>query len=167
MEKIAQKIEKLLEEKLVLYQELQTVLEQEKTYIVNMDVDSLWVTISQKKTMILKIEDVRQKIIRLLGKEFPDPDKDTQFFNLTSLIKWMAISSEKKADLEKKYLAVNTCKKEITRLASDNKNYIHESLGIIDSVFSTILEDADKKGYNPSGTALHNTGKNRLIHAQV
>ena len=41
MEKIAHKIEKILEEKLFLYQELQSVLEQEKTYIVNMDIDSL------------------------------------------------------------------------------------------------------------------------------
>ncbi len=167
MEKIARKIEELLEEKLFLYQELQSILEQEKTYIVKMDIDSLWVTVSQKKSLILRIEDARQKIIHLLGKESLDPDKDTQSFNLTSVIKWMAVSSEKKAELEKIYLAVNTCKKEITRLASDNKDYIHESLGIIDSVFSTVLEDAEKKGYTPSGTALHNNGKNRLIHAQV
>lgn len=167
MEKIARKIEELLEEKLFLYQKLQSILEQEKIYIVNMDIDSLWITVSQKKSLILGIEDARQKIIHLLGKDALDPDKDTQSFNLTSVIKWMAVSSEKKAELEKIYLAVNTCKKEITRLASDNKNYIHESLGIIHSVFSTVLEDADKKGYNPSGTALHNNGKNRLIHAQV
>ncbi len=167
MEKIAQKIEKLLEEKLFLYQELQSILEQEKTHIVNIDVDSLWVTVSQKKSLILRIEDARQKIIHLLGKESLGPDRDTQSFNLTSVIKWMAVSPEKKAKLEKIYLAVNTCKKEIARLASDNKNYILESLGIINSVFSTVLEDADKKGYNPSGTASHNNGKNRLIHAQV
>jgi flagellar biosynthesis/type III secretory pathway chaperone len=167
MEKNARKIEELLEEKLFLYQELQSILEQEKRYIVKMDVDSLWVTVSQKKSLILRIEDARQKIIHLLGKESLGPDKDTQSFSMTSVIKWMAVSSEKKAELEKIYLAVNTCKKEITRLASDNKNYIHESLSIIDSVFSTVLEDAEKKGYTPSGTALHNNGKNRLIHAQV
>jgi len=166
MEKIAQKIEKLLEKKLFLYQELQSVLEQEKTHIVNMDIDSLWSTISQKKNLILSIEDARQKIIHLLGKESLAPD-NLQSFNLTSVIKWMAVSSEKKSELEKIYLAVSTCKKEIARLASDNKNYIHESLGIINSVFSTVLEDADKKGYNPSGTASHTNGTNRLIHAQV
>jgi flagellar biosynthesis/type III secretory pathway chaperone len=167
MEKIARKIEELLEEKLVSYQKLQSILEQEKTYIVNMDIDSLWVTVSQKKSLILRIEDAKQKIIHLLGREPLGRERDPQSFNLTSVIKWMAISSEKKAELEKSYLAVNTCKKEIARLASGNKNYIHESLGVINSVFSTILEDADKKGYNPSGTALHNNGTNRLIHAQV
>jgi flagellar biosynthesis/type III secretory pathway chaperone len=166
MEKIAQKIEKLLEEKLFLYQELQSILEQEKTYIVNMDIDSLWDTISQKKNLILRIEDARQNIIHLLGKATSGPET-LQSFNLTAVIKWMAVSPEKKAELEKIYLAVNTCKKEIARLASDNKSYIHESLGIINSVFSTVLEDAGKKGYNPSGTVLHNNGKNRLIHAQV
>lgn len=166
MEKIARKIEELLEEKFFLYQKLQSILEQEKTYIVNMDVDSLWITVSQKKSLILGIEDARQKIIHLLGKESLAPD-NLQSFNLTSAIKWMAVSSEKKADLEKIYLAVNTCKKEIARQASDNKDYIHESLGIIHSVFSTILGDVEKKGYTPSGTSLHNNGKNRLIHAQV
>ena len=48
MEKIADRIEPLLQQKLALYQELQSILEEEKNHVVSMDVSSLWVTISKK-----------------------------------------------------------------------------------------------------------------------
>lgn len=166
MEKIAHKIERLLQKKLSLYQELQSILELEKTYVVDMDIDSLWVTISKKKSLVSAIENVKQEIIRLLGQGYSGLDTDAPF-NLSGVIKMMAVSSEKKAELKKIHLAVNTCKKEIARQASDNKNYIHEYLTVIDGVFSTVLEGADKKGYTHSGTVLHDNGKNRLLHAQV
>ena len=167
MEKIAHKIERLLQKKLSLYQELQSILELEKTYVVDMDIDSLWVTISKKKSLVLAIENVKQEIICLLSQGYSGLNMDAEPFSLSYVIKLLNVSSEKKAELEKLHLAVNTCKKEIARQASDNKNYIHEYLNIINGVFSTVLEGADKKGYNHSGTVLHDNGKNRLLHAQV
>ena len=59
MEKIADRIEPLLQQKLALYQELQSILEEEKNHVVSMDVSSLWVTISKKKSLILRIEYIR------------------------------------------------------------------------------------------------------------
>ena len=167
MEKIAHKIERLLQKKLSLYQELQSILELEKTYVVDMDIDSLWVTISQKKSLVSAIENVKQEIICLLGQGYSGLNTDAEPFNLSYVIKMTAVSSEKKAELKKIHLAVNTCKKEIARQAADNKNYIHEYLTVIDGVFSTVLEGTDKKGYTHSGTVLHDNGKNRLLHAQV
>nr|NJM03818.1 flagellar protein FlgN [Desulfobacula sp.] len=115
--KIAHKIEELLQEKLSLYQELQRILELEKTYVVKMDIDSLWVTISQKKALALAIEDIRQNIIRVLGGSSPSTDDKAP--GLSRMIR--RVLPEKRAELEKIHLAIDTCKKEIARQASDNK----------------------------------------------
>lgn len=165
MEKIAHKIEQLLQEKLSLYQELQRILELEKTHVVNMDVDSLWVTISQKKSLALAIEDIKQNIIRILGGSPAGPDTDDKAPGLSRMIR--RVSPEKRAELEKIHLAIDTCKKGIARQASDNKNYIQESLSVIDGIFSTVLDTAEKKGYTRSGNVFQDSGRNRLIHAQV
>ena len=66
MEKIAHKVNDMLEEKLCFYKELQNVLEEEKGYLIDMDVDSLWKTIARKKQITLKIKAIRQQIINLL-----------------------------------------------------------------------------------------------------
>ena len=70
-------------------------------------------------------------------------------------------------ELRKINLAVTTCKKQIARLAYENKNYINEYLAIIDGVFSTVLDTADKKQYSNSGTVLKNDDKNLLINTEV
>lgn len=167
MEKFADRLEQLLQEKLTLYRELQSVLEEEKNYVVSMDVDSLWVTISKKKTLVYRIENIKQRIISLFGEIYSGLNVDTPSFSLTHLIKPLNVSSEKKAGLKKIYLAIDTCKKEITRQASDNKNFINEFLIIIDGIFSTVLDSKDNSSYNHSGSVLKNSGKNRLINAEV
>lgn len=167
MEKFADRIEQLLEEKLSLYKKLQRILEMEKTYVVDMDLDSLWITISKKKSLVLSIEYIRQKIICLFDEIYSGLKIDAQSFSLSYVINVLNVSSEKKAELKQIHLAINTCKKEITRQALDNKNFTNEYLTIIDGIFSTVLDTADKKGYNNSGTVLKKDGKNRLINAEV
>ncbi len=167
MEKHADKTEQLLLEKLSLYQDLQRILEEEKEHVVSMDVDSLWVTISKKKLLVQGIEDIRLKIFSLFGEIYSDLNMDTPPFSLTQIIQILNVSSEKKAGLKKIHLAIVTCKNEITRQASENKNFINEFLAIIDGIFSTVLESKDKSSYNHSGSVLKNNGKNRLINAEV
>lgn len=167
MEKFAYKIEHLLLEKLSLYEKLQTIFEEEKTYVIDMEIDSLWVTISKKKSLALSIESVRQKIIFLFDQTYSGLNMDTQPFSLSYMIKIMNVPSEKRMELRKINLAVTTCKKQIARLAYENKNYINEYLAIIDGVFSTVLDTTDKKQYSNSGTVLKNDDKNLLINTEV
>jgi len=167
MEKITDKIERLLQEKLSLYQKLQSLLELEKTHVIGMDVDSLWITVSQKKTLTKQIETIRQRIISLFSETHSSLTVDTPSFSLTSLIKTLNVSSETKADLKKIIFSIHTCKEEIIQRASENKNFINEYLTIIDGIFGTLLDIADKKGYGHSGTMLKTSGKNCLIHAEV
>lgn len=167
MEKIADRIESLLQQKLALYQELQSILEEEKNHVVSMDVSSLWVTISKKKSLILRIEYIRQNIISLLGDTYSNLNTSFGSFDLLSTVKLLTVSPEKKGELKRTVFSINTCKKEITLRASENKNFINEHLTIIDGIFSTLWDGKDKNGYNPSGSVLKNGGKQRLIHAEV
>ena len=167
MEKITDRIEQLLQEKLSLYRELQSLLELEKNHVVAMNVDSLWVTVSQKKLLTKHIETTRQRIISLFGETHSVLNTDTPSFSLSSLIKTLNVSSEKKAELKKIIFSIHACKEEITQRASENKNFINEYLTIINGIFGTILDIADKKGYGHSGTMLKTSGKNYLIHAEV
>lgn len=62
MEKLACKVKNMLEEKLSLFQELKFIFQKEKDCIVNIDIDSLWETIKQKKEIGTKIAMVRECI---------------------------------------------------------------------------------------------------------
>ena len=167
MEKFAYKIEQLLQEKLSLYEKLQNILEEEKTNVVDMDVDSLWVTVSRKKALALSIEDIKQKIIGLFDEIYSGLNIEAKSFSLSYIIKIMNVSPEKKDELRKIKLAITACKREIGRQATENKKFINEYLAIIDGVFSTVVNATDKKQYGNSGIVLKNDGRNRLINTEV
>ncbi len=167
MEKFADEIERLLEEKLSLYKKLIGILETEKTYIADMDVDSLWVATSQKKSLAISIEGTKQNIRSLFGEIYSGLDMDVRSFSLSRLIKFLNVSSEKRDELDKIRLAINTCKSDISGMASENKQFINEYLAIINGIFSTIMDTADRKGYNNSGAVLKQNTTNRLISAEV
>ncbi len=167
MEKLADRIEKILEETLALYRVLQGVLEQEKGYIVEMAVDSLWETIARKKQIALKLEELRQKMQALLEKRAAELNMDIEIFKVADFIKKMPDSEEIKSKLRKMRLDLETYKIEVVSLAAANKKYIDEHLSVINDIFSLFVETAHKKQYNNSGNLLEKKEKNRLIHAEV
>lgn len=167
MEKFADKVGNLLEEKLFLYKKLQSILEKEKHYIIDMDIDCLWETIAQKKQIVLKLEPLTQKMLNLLEKRAGELSMDCTSFNLSDFIKKMPVSLKIKSRLSKIKLALETCKKSVSALALGNKRYLNESLVVIDDIFSMVVDIVDKKQYNNSGNISENKGKNRLINAEV
>ena len=155
-EKFAYKIEELLQKKKKLYKKLYNTLEKEKNYIVDIDVDSLWSTISRKKSLILSIECIRQEIACLFNETHSSLNLNDQIFRLSNVIKAMNFSSEKKAEIERLRLEINTIKSDIASRSFENKNFINKYLSIVDGVFSTVLNIEDEKEYNNSGTVLNN-----------
>ncbi len=165
-EKFANKIESLLQKKKKIYKKLYNTLEKEKIYIVDIDVDSLWGTISRKNSLVLSIECIRQEIVCLFNEIHSSLNLNDQIFRLSNVIKAMNCSSEKKAEIEKLRLEINTIKSDIASRSFENKNFINKYLSIVDGVFSTVLNREDEKEYNNSGTVLNNN-VSRLISAEV
>ena len=62
MEKIADTIEKIFQEKLSLYETLKMVFEQETRCIADMDVDSLWEIAERKNQLVTDIYSLNEKL---------------------------------------------------------------------------------------------------------
>ena len=167
MEKFVYTVENLLGEKLSLYKELQGIIEKEKHYIIDMDTDCLWETIAQKKKIVLKLEPLTKKMLKLLEKRADELSMDRTAFKLSDLIKKMPVSPKIKSRLNKIKLALETSKKSVSAIAVSNKRYLNESLIVIDDIFSMVVDIVNEKQYNNSGNISENKGKNHLIDAEV
>ncbi|MBF0303483.1 MAG: flagellar export chaperone FlgN [Desulfamplus sp.] len=150
----AYNIEKLLQKKLAIYTELTSLLESETNYIVKMDVNSLWSASTRKKELATDIERVRNSIIFLCNEEEIDHGMDLKKFDLANLIKIMPLSARVKADLEIIKIAIEGKKREIRQIASSNRKYINDYLGVIDGVISTITGGSKNQSYSKKGLSV-------------
>lgn len=167
MEKFADKIKNMCREKLVLYKELQDIFEQEKNYIVDMDVDSLWKMTDRKKQLALKIEEIREKIFCLLEENNVPLNSELKFFNLSHVIHCLPFSLKIKSDLKKIKIDLDIVKKQLASLTSENKRYAGEYLSVIDGVFATLISSETKEQYNNTGTMLKDKTEKYFIRAEV
>ncbi len=167
MEILAWTIEDLLEKELVLYKELQSVLEKEKRYIVDMDIDCLWETIVQKKEIILKLAPMDRKMLDLLENRSAQLSMESKSLKLSDFIERLPVSKKIKSKLRKIKLGLETYKKNVSILGLANKTYITESLSVINDIVSTIVYKVNQEQYNNCGNLLENKEKKRFISAEV
>lgn len=157
METFAYNIENLLQKKLGIYSELTSLLEAETGYIVKMDVNSLWAASTRKKELASDIEKLRHSIIFLLDDKQIDHGMDMRTFDLDRLVKILPLASRIKADIEMIKIAIDGKKNEIRQLASSNRRYINEYLGVIDGVLSTITGNSSQQSYAKRGVSVSST----------
>ena len=166
MEILADTIENLLKKELVLYKELQSILEKEKRYIVDMDIDSLWKTIAQKKQITVELESLNKKMLKLIETRADELSMDSSSLKLSDYIKKLPVSQKIKSKLRTIKLGLETYKKSVSSLAFTNKTYINESLAVINDIVSTVVDSADNKQYNTYGDLLKKK-KKIFISAEV
>lgn len=152
----AYNIEKLLKKKLSIYSELTSLLEAETSYIVKMDVNSLWSASTRKKELASDIEKLRNSIVFLLDEQQIDHGIDSKRFDLAALIRTLALPARVKADLEMIKIAIEREKIQIRQIASSNRKYIQDYLGVIEGVLSTITGDSKHHSYGRRGCSVSN-----------
>ena len=167
MELLAEAIEELLEKELFLYKELQTILEKEKLYIVDMDISCLWEIIARKKQIVLQLEPLNKKVINILEQRSVQLNVDKSSLKLSGFIKKLPVSQKIKSKLKIIKLDLETYKKRVSILAAKNKKYIDESLSVMSSILDAIVDTANREQYNHKGLLLENGEKKRLISAEV
>jgi hypothetical protein len=150
----AYNIEKLLQKKLAIYSELTSLLEAETDYIVKMDVNSLWSASTRKKELASDIEKVRNSILFLLDEQKIEHGTDLRTFNIVNIIKNLPLSARIKADLEMIKIAIENKKSQIRQIASSNRKYIQDYLGVIDGVISTITGGSKQQSYGKRGLSV-------------
>ncbi len=150
----AYNIEKVLQKKLAIYTELTSLLESETDYIVKMDVNSLWSVSTRKKELASDIERVRNSIIFLLDEQQIDHGMDMRTFNLEKIIKLLPLSAKEKASLEMIKISIEGKRNQIRQIASSNRKYIQDYLGVIDGVISTITGGSKNQSYGIRGLSV-------------
>ncbi len=167
MEKFVRKLEDLFQKKLLLYKTLKTVFEQERKYIVDMDVDSLWKITDRKKQLALEIEQIREEVLSLLKEKKVPLNKGQNGFSLLQSINSLPFSVKIKSDLKKVKVQLDITKEELAVLALENKRYVNEYLSVINGIFGTITESENTESYTKAGVTSKGNNKNHLIRAQV
>ena len=166
MEILADTIEKVLNKETVLYRELQNILEKEKLYVADVNVDYLWETIVRKKQIIKELEPLQEKMLTLLETRAEELSMDSSSFKLADCIKKLPVSKKIKSKLKTIKLGLETSKKSVSSLASINKKYINESLAVINDIVSTVVDNVNTEQYNNYGGLLDGK-KKRFISAEV
>jgi len=167
MEKFADKLEKIFQEKLSAYKELKNIFELEKKHIADIDVDSLWKMTDRKKQIISEIEQIREKILCLLEKNDVTMNMNSETFNLSHLIDDLPFSPKIKLSLKNVKIKLDIIKEDIRTLATGNKQYTNEFLSVINGIFFTITGSENRELYTNAGMVLDDNAKKYLIKAEV
>ncbi|MCD4722830.1 MAG: flagellar export chaperone FlgN [Desulfobacula sp.] len=167
MENFTPDIEDMLNEKLDLYKQLNAQLKQERKFIVDIDVDSLWKSSEKKKKITKEIQALRGKILYHLDEMFCTNDMDIRSFSVSYLIRTIPAPKELKTKFRKIKLAIENEKKELAQVALENKKYVTEYLSVIDDVMSIAVDNSKQAQYDLSGAMPGSKNPNCLIHAEV
>ena len=167
MEKFAFKVNKVLEDSLFLFQELKNIFLVEKDCIINIDIDSLWKTIEQKKKIGLKIAALRGEIFSMFEIQSVPIDMNIESFSLSKAIKKIPVSGETKSDLLRLKTFIEIEQDEIKEIANANSKHVNSYLLVIDDVFSTIMNVTDASQYKNSGSVSSRKKGNCLIRQEV
>lgn len=166
MEEFAYTIEKMFQEKLRLYTDLKTILEQEKKYIIDMDVVSLWKMAERKKKLVSEIEQIREWILCLFEENKVPLNRELKFFNLSHVINGLPFPEKMKSDLKKIKVELTLVKQDISGLAIENKRYTNEYLSVINGIFATITGSKNREQYTRAGMVLEDKARKNLIRAE-
>ncbi len=167
MENFTAAIEKMLNEKLSLYRQMNDLLKEEREFIANIDVDSLWKSAEQKKQIGRDIEKIRYDILSCLTEKLGFSDMDIRSFSVSHLIRTLPISNENKKRFRQMKLAIEAEKNELQQAAQDNKKYVREYLLVIDDIMSVAVDRPDQAQYSYGGIMSNAKASNCLIHAEV
>jgi len=139
---LIQSLEKLLFKKTMLYHDLLDCFHRERESLINIDLDRLWSISREKEETCLKIKSIHQEIISTIN-----PEIDQKSFNLNQALDM--IPRDKRAIIQKQYLALIKLKVEIEVLRKENMIFIDDSLQFLDEMISVITgEETSKIMYN-------------------
>lgn len=147
-------IEKLLYQKIMLYNDLLHCFMEERESLISIDMDKLWRLSREKGEICEKITSTRQEIIFAAHREF-----DQEFTNLKQVMD--LIPEDCSVKFQHLYLKILKLKGEIEILRKQNILYIDDSLEFMDEMISILTGENesryiynDRCHFKPSGPRL-------------
>ena len=167
MERIADKINDLLQEKRICYEQLIDLLKKEREVIIAMDVDTLWQVSAKKNERVRGIEVLRGRMLNLLDTHNIAHDMHLNSFRLSLLINLIPGSAKEKSKLDFARIAIDGQKNEIHLLALENQRYVSEYLEVIHDVITSIVTVTGQEQYEALGKLCESKQANHFIKAEV
>ena len=142
MESPVERIERLLNDKIFLFQELLDILKDEKKSIVEIDVDKLWAFSKKKQVVASKIEDIRKDILHILDQAAFVHEMTLDTFSVAKIIELTGLNAH--APMNQLNVTLILLKKRVQAIAKENKKYVQEYLGVMDELIGTIADMGEK-----------------------
>ncbi len=167
MEKVADRIQQMLQEKFACYQQLRLVLEAEKKAIGAIDLGTIWDTTRSKKELAGKIEEIRSQLRSTCQDSFSGMKIGSEPFSLASLVNELPLSGKTKAGLRRIKRAIDEEKDQVAHLAKFNQIQVRKYLSVVDDIMSMIGSNAGQSRYTGRGMVTQERKNNCLFRAEV
>ena len=166
MESSAVRIRALFHEKILLYQELVAILQEEKKSLRETDVDALWNFTERKQAIAGEIEKLRVRVLSLLDDLGVDHGMTGASFKVERVIKLLPEAAE--SDLKEELVALSRFKVQVRDLSRGNKAFVEEYLKVLDEMIVIITNAGNQDtGYTRSCASEPTRKANLLLHKEV
>ena len=171
MEKAADIIQTLLNEKLACYQHLHLVLKAEKKAIGTIDLGMIWETTRAKKDLVGKIETLRNNILVTCQNHFPgmdkEMDKEPNSFSLNHLVHALPLTNKRKSDIRQIKRTIDKEKDIVAHFIKSNQIQVKKHLSVVDNIMDLIGNNVVQTRYTGKGMVTQGKKSNCLFMAQV
>ena len=135
---IVQSIEKLICDKILLYNDLLHCFMEERDSLINIDLDKLWRISEEKEEICSKIDSIRQEIISAVK-----PSADQETFDLNQILGMIPRGDRPK--FRQLYQVLIRLNGEVQALRKENRLFIDDSLNFLDEMISIITGNTESK----------------------
>jgi hypothetical protein len=143
MEHAIREIERLYQEKIRLFNEVLTVVRDERETIIKADVGALWTFTRRKQELADAIEAIRGRIMETaVSAGMLDPDQ-SETYSFTRLI--AVIPGAEKATLLHNRSTLFTIKNTIVAMARENRRFLEESMKTVEDLVQIIIRNCDRE----------------------
>jgi len=171
MEKAADIIQTLLNEKLACYQQLHLVLKAEKKAIGTIDLGMIWETTRAKKDLIGKLKTLRNKILVACQNHFPGMtkkmNKKTKSFSLNDLVYALPLPNKNKSEIRQLKRTIDKEKDIVAHFIKSNQIQVKKHLSVVDNIMDLIGNNVVQTRYTGKGMVTQGKKNNCLFMAHV
>lgn len=155
----------LFQEKLMHYRELAAVLQKERQWIINANVDELWRVSDAKRAIAAEIDAIRVRILQLMTDAGMNHGMIPETFQPSKLISLLPVPLRK--ELAGTLLSLSMAKEKVRSLSRENKRYIESYLSMLDDLMSVLTgKEADPPIYG-AGQQANRAKAPALFHREV
>ena len=155
-----QLLEKLIYEKIILYNDLLHCLKRERETLIKIDLDDLWQISKEKEELCSRLCMLRREIIAIT-----DPDMDPKDYGPTRIL--ALIPEEYRAKFQQSYVRLINLKMEIEAMRKENIILIDDSLQLLDEMVSVITGDNHGRVIYKRDGHIRKTGNQMLLSREV